>query len=106
MDRYWLDRVIMPTATAFVEGGSRAPARPLATVSIQDSLAVQSTWKKTSAKRICESIARAKGLAAPVLREEASGQMAVCIPRHAEFSITLTSAANLAGFCIAAGSNP
>ena len=97
VDRHWFDRVIMPAAVAFVEGWSRALARPQTTVNVDGGIVVQSTAKATARQRVYEGIAAATGPAAAVLQEDAPGAMTVRIPAGTELAVTFASAPDVAG---------
>ena len=97
VDRHWFDRVIMPAAIAFVEGWTRAVARPETTVNIDGGIVVQSTAEATSRQRVYEALAAATGPAAAVLQEDAPGAMTVSIPRDTELAVTFVTAPEISG---------
>ena len=106
VDRHWFDRVILPAAIAFVEGWSRALARPATTVNVEGNVVVESVDAATSDERIYEGIAAATGPAAAVLQEDAPRAMTVSIPRNTELAVTFTAAPALAGVSAAASEAP
>ena len=106
VDRHWFDRVILPAAVAFVEGWSRALARPQTTVNVEGGVVVQNTAEATAEERIYEGIAAATGPAAAVLQEDAPRQMTVRIPRNTELAVTFTASPDIAGIAAGPGVSP
>ncbi len=106
VDRHWFERVIMPAAIAFVEGWSRAIARPATTVNVEGGVVVQSVDEATSRERIHEGIAAAAGPAAAVLTEDAPRAMTVSIPQGTELAVTFTAAPDVAGIAAGGGGAP